>query len=211
MSSERRRRWRRRRAGVVRLAGIVLAAVFTAGSGASTLADTTIEFEQYAAGTILTNQYADLGGVGEGVVFGPVPGGAGGEGLKPVVRTPPVGQAQSGANVRGHCHLPELRVLYAEDDRDRGHPRSGISVYVGYLGEPGTCTAEDPDAVACALVRLRAYDRDGIQLAESSARVIRGAGVTRCSPSRPPRPRSLASSSSGWWQSTTKSRSRSTI
>jgi hypothetical protein len=61
-------------------------------------ADTTVNFDDLAAGTTVTDQYADLGGAGQGVTFGPLPGG-GGSGWNPVVRTPPSGQAQSGANV----------------------------------------------------------------------------------------------------------------
>jgi hypothetical protein len=62
------------------------------------LADSTVDFEQFEQGTVITTQYADLGGPGRGVVFGPLPGG-GSEGLHPVIAIPPAGQAQSGSHV----------------------------------------------------------------------------------------------------------------
>ena len=92
----------------VRLVGIVLAASVAVGLGGSALVDTTVDFEQFAAGTVLTSQYANSGGAGQGVVFGPLPAGASAEGLKPVVRTPPAGQAQSGSRVADICDVPRL-------------------------------------------------------------------------------------------------------
>ena len=149
------------------------------------LADTTVDFEQYAAGTTITNQYADLGGSGQGVTFGPLPGGNGG--LSPVVRTPPSGQAQSGANVAdiGTCFgceffTPNTTGTFAV-------ARSQVSVDVGYLGTPFAPCSGSPTDSACAFVTLLAYDAAGTQIASSpQTTVSQGAGVhTRLSVSTP--------------------------
>jgi hypothetical protein len=90
--------WRgvmRRRA--VHAAVGLAAAVCVLGFPVSAFADTTVDFEQFAPGTTITNQYADLGGIGQGVVFGPLPGSAGG-GLNPVIRTPPASRRAPAAS-----------------------------------------------------------------------------------------------------------------
>jgi FG-GAP-like repeat/Right handed beta helix region len=143
----------------------------------SALADTTVDFEQFSAGTVITSQYADAGGSGQGVVFGPLPGGIPGEGLHPVIRTPPAGEAQSGTRVADIATCPGCEFYTPRTTGTLGAPRSALSVYVGYLGPSGVCTALNPDAVSCAVVRLRAYDTGGNQVAEASVRVTRGAGV----------------------------------
>src|SRR5450755_2142389 len=85
-----------RRTGRTLIWGLAVVAVLLLPSVA--LADTTVDFDGFAAGTTITSQYADLGGAGQGVTFG-VLLGIGPAGLDPVVRTPPTGQAQSGVNV----------------------------------------------------------------------------------------------------------------
>lgn len=154
------------------LLGTSLAVGFT-GSAA---ADTKIDFEQFEGGTVVTTQYADAGGTGRGVVFGPLPGGAG-DGLRPVVKTVSTGLARSGSNVAdiGTCvgcefFTPRTTGTFAV-------PRSKVSVHVGYLGDPASCTDADPNSTACAVVTMRAFDVNGVPVAESSARVTRGAGV----------------------------------
>jgi hypothetical protein len=161
----------------VRLAGALAATSCILWFPPSAIADTTIDFEQYPEGTVLTDQYAAAGGAGQGVVFGPLPGAAVGEGLHPVIRVPAAGQAQSGSQVGdiGTClgcefFTPRTTASFAA-------ARSQVSVRVGYLGEPGICTSIDPDSPACALVTLRAFDAAGAELAQSSVRVTRGAGV----------------------------------
>jgi hypothetical protein len=76
-------------------------------------ADTTIGFDEQAAGTVITTQYA-------GVAF---------DNLKPVVRTPPAGQPQSGAQVADidtcACEFPAptTTATFAT-------PTTAVSVYV---------------------------------------------------------------------------------
>jgi hypothetical protein len=156
---------------------VVAAAGLAVGFGGSALADPKADFEQFPAGTALGSQYADLGGAGQGVVFGPLPAGAPGEGLRPVVRTPPAGQAQSGSKVADIATCVGCEFFTPRTTGTFGVPRSRVSVYVGYLGEPAICTSVDPNGVGCGVVRLRAFDRDGKQVAESSVRATRGAGV----------------------------------
>jgi hypothetical protein len=157
------------------LAGVLLAANLV--HPGSALADTAIDFEQFAPGTTITNQYANAGGSGQGVVFGPLPGGAPGEGLKPVIRMPPAGQAHSGSQVADIATCPGCEFFSSRTTGTFAAPRSNISMRVGYLGESATCTAANPDAIGCAVVRLRAYDVNGNQVGEASVRVTRGAGV----------------------------------
>lgn len=144
---------------------------------APALAQTTIDFEQHPAGTVLTDQYADAGGPGQGVTFGPLPSGNPGEGLHPVIRVPPAGQAQSGSQVADIATCTGCEFFTPRTTGTFAFPRSQMSVHVGYLGDPGICTSTNPDAVTCAFVTLRVFDANGTQLAESSTRVTRGAGV----------------------------------
>jgi hypothetical protein len=149
------------------------------------LADTTVDFEQYAAGTTITNQYANLGGTGQGVTFGPLPGGSGG--LSPVVRTPPSGQAQSGANVADIATCFACEFFTPNTTGTFAVPRSQVSVDVGYLGTPMTPCSGSPTDSACAVVTLLGYDAAGNQIASSPPTTVsQGAGVhTKLSVSRP--------------------------
>jgi hypothetical protein len=151
------------------LAGAIGALALLLPGGA--LADTTVDFEQFAPGTVVTDQYADLGGAGQGVVFGPLPGG--GTGLNPVVRRPPAGQAHSGSQVAdiATCGCENFELM----PRTTGTfvvPRSRVSVHVGYLGPPATCVRANPGS-ACAYVRLIAFDAGGDQIAASSLTLVR--------------------------------------
>jgi hypothetical protein len=161
----------------LRLLAIVVVAGSTAGSGASAPGDTAIAFDEYPAGTIVTNQYANAGGTGLGVVFGPLPAGAGGDGLRPVVRTPPAGQAHSASNVADIATCNGCESFRARTTATFGVARSRVSVYVGYLGDRLICNPLEPNSLACAFVTLRAVDRTGAEVATSTVRVSRGAGV----------------------------------
>ena len=97
------------------LVALVLAAGVAAGFRGSTLADTTVNFEQYPAGTVLTDQYANAGGTGQGVVFGPLPGGAG---ERAAPRGPDTcGSGALGRERRRHRDVRRVRVLHADHDR----------------------------------------------------------------------------------------------
>ena len=170
-----------------RLTCILVAAGCLVGFPAPALAaTTTIDFEQYPEGTVLSDHYAAEGGAGQGVVFGPLPPGAPPEGFHPVIRVPPAGQAQSGSQVADIANCFACEFFTPRTTATFAVARSQVSVHVGYLGEPGPCTSIDPNAVTCALVTLRAFDVNGAQLAESSVSVARGAGVkTRLSVSTP--------------------------
>ncbi len=142
-------------------------------------ADATIGFEEYPAGTTLTNQYADYGGPNQGVTFGPLPGGAGDSGGRPVVTSAP-GQAHSGNQVadincptcnEGIGYIPAATASFSV-------LHSRVSVYVGFLGSPSPPCAIDSTASTCAAVTLLAFDSSGHQIASSGpVTVAQGAGV----------------------------------
>ena len=142
---------------------------------------TTVDFDQLPVGAVVTNQYADLGGAGQGVVFGPLPGGLG-DGLHPVVRMPPAGQAQSGAQVAdiATCNGCGFEFFTPRTTGTFAVPRSTVSVRVGYLGPSGLLCVEvngTPNA-ACAEPVLRVFDASGQQVAASTPLYVReGAGV----------------------------------
>ncbi|MGH2875440.1 MAG: hypothetical protein ACRDLV_04245, partial [Solirubrobacteraceae bacterium] len=164
------RRWRAMMAVVLALSAVGLSLPVTA------LADTTVDFDGYPAGTTITTQYADLGGTGQGVTFGSLPG-VGPAGLDPVVQTPPSGQAQSGANVGniGVCFACEFYTPVTSGTFGLTHAH--VSVRVGYLGAVARCADPTTDP-GCAVVTLLAYDAAGKQVAASSpATVTEGAGV----------------------------------
>ncbi|MGH2868681.1 MAG: FG-GAP-like repeat-containing protein [Solirubrobacteraceae bacterium] len=158
--------------------GLTLAIAMTLTSAGVALADSTVSFDDYGSGTVITNQYADLGGSGQGVVFGPLPGGAG-DGRRPVVRTPPTGQAQSGSQVAdiatcsgcGPSFTPSTTGTFSI-------ARSRVSVYVGYLGPLTACSAGDTAAMSCAVVQLLAFDAGGTRIAASAPALIgEGTGI----------------------------------
>ena len=142
---------------------------------ASAVADQTIDFEGFPAGTVITNQYAN-----KGVVFGPLPG-SGGNGFRPVVATPPAGQAHSGSAI-GDIHICNVddcktqEFFPATTTGTFQSPRKRVSVRVG-LGDnpPGGCN--DLDQTGCAVVTLQAYNANGDPIgAPSSATVFEGQG-----------------------------------
>jgi hypothetical protein len=151
----------------------------------SAWADTKVDFDGYAPGTTITNQYADLGGVGQGVTFGPLPGGAG-QGLLPVTLTAPAGQAQSGTQVADISHCFACEFYVPNTTGTFAVPRSAVSVDVGYLGTDTSCSGGAMDA-ACAFVTLLAFDSAGHQVAASPQTLVKeAAGVhTQLSVSSP--------------------------
>ena len=142
-------------------------------------ADATIDFENLGPETTVTNQYADVGGPGQGVVFGPLPGAAG-NGFRPVVKSAPGGLAHSGTQVadvslcnNGNCGGAEF---YAPGTTGTFQsPRQKVSVRVGLDGPPvGGCGG---DQTFCANVTLTAFNANGDPVGTpSSATVQRGAG-----------------------------------
>jgi hypothetical protein len=163
------------RKGAIRLvAGLAITACVVLFPAAA-FADTTVNFDGFAAGTKITNQYANLGGTGQGVVFGPLPGGH--DGLDTVVSTPPAGQAQSAPNVADistcfGCEFPQPGTTGTFAVQ-----RSHVSVYAGLLGPAATCSGVATDN-ACAFVTLRAVDPNGQTIASTAPTLVRqGAGV----------------------------------
>jgi hypothetical protein len=142
-------------------------------------ADTTIGFDDLAPGTTVTTQYADSGGAGQGVTFGPLPGGAGNSISRPVITSVP-GQAHSGTRVaditctscnEGLGSAPDTTGTFATQ-------RSHVSVYVGFLGAAAPACSAGSTAGTCAVVTLRAFDSIGNQVAASApATLTQGAGV----------------------------------
>ena len=147
---------------------------------ASAASATTVDFDQLPAGTTVTNQYADLGGAGQGVVFGPLPGGLG-DGLHPVVELPPAGQAHSGTQVANvaTCNGCGFEFFTPRTTGTFAVPRSTVSVRVGYLGPSGLiCVAIVTPNAACAEPVLRVFDASGQQVGASKpVYVNEGSGV----------------------------------
>jgi hypothetical protein len=149
------------------VAGLVLSAPASAVAA-------TIDFEQPAAGTVITNQYADFGGTRQGVVFGPLPGGAG-DGLRPVLQSVP-GQAHSGSQVANIATCNGCEFFAPNTTGTFALPRSRISVAVGYLGESSPCSPLNP-GTSCAFVTLTAYDVGGNPVGSATGLVRQGGGV----------------------------------
>jgi hypothetical protein len=161
---------------------VVAAAALGLGTASAALADTTVNFDDLSVGTTVTNQYADLGGTGQGVTFGPLPNGQGG--LQPVVTAPPAGQAQSGANVGDISHCFACEFFQPITTGTFGLEHSSVSVAVGYLGSgPATkflCASFTANESYCAQVTLTAFDADGNAVGTpASAYVKEGSGVHR--------------------------------
>jgi hypothetical protein len=122
---------------------VLVATSLAVGFSGSAGADASIDFEQFEVGTILTNQYADAGGKGNGVVFGPLPGGAG-DGLRPVVRTRTTQEARSGRNVADIATCVGCEFFTPRTTGTFAVPRSKLSVYVGSGIEPPTLGLKVP-------------------------------------------------------------------
>jgi hypothetical protein len=150
---------------VVRIAVAALWLVVPAGS----IGAVKVDFDAFADGTTITTQYP-------GVTFGLLPGSAV-TGNHAVVRTPPVGEAQSPPNVAtiGLCTglefcTPSVVGAFSE-------PQSLVSVDVGFLGPSAICPGDiNPTATSCAEVRLYAYDAAGAEIARSPAVYLRSGG-----------------------------------
>jgi hypothetical protein len=146
----------------------------------------TITFDDLTAGTVVTNQYADAGGPGQGVVFGPAPGGQDSH-ERPVIAAAP-GQAVSGSQVAridcptctdGGGFVPDTTGAFAA-------ARSQISVYVGDLGSPVTVCGGLTPTAGCADVTLKAYDSAGQLVGTpATAQVMQGGPFARLSVSAP--------------------------
>lgn len=163
---------------VRRIAGVCVAVGAVAGSllpAAALAADATIDFESLAPGTTVTNQFADVGGSGEGVVFGPLPG-AGGNGFRPIVKTVPAGQAHSGTRVGDiGCNVGNCEFVNAGTTGTFQNPRKKVSVRVGVDGTPPapSCGA---DPARCTDATLQAYNANGDPIGPSSTATAQGGG-----------------------------------
>ncbi len=140
-------------------------------------ADTTIDFETPGPHTTITNQYADVGGPGQGVVFGPLPGG--GDGLRPVIKSVAMGSANSGVQVADISTCSGCEFYTPNTVGTFQVPRTRVSVRVGLDGQAGqtACTLKTQNTSKCARVTLTTYDSDGNPIGTpSSALVTQGAG-----------------------------------
>lgn len=167
--------------GRVRWLTLLMVAAWALGTASGALADTTVNFDNLPAGTKVTNQYADLGGTGQGVTFGPLPSGQ--SGLLPVVTAPPAGQAQSGANVGDISQCFACEFFQPVTSGTFGTEHSSVSVAVGYLGSSASrliCASFFTNRSDCALVTLTAFDANGNPVGTpASAYVKEGGGVHR--------------------------------
>lgn len=156
----------------VRLFLLVLCALVLIPGSAR--ADTTLGFDDLSAGTSVTTQYA-----GQGVVFGPLPGGAGNSISRPVVITAGA-QAHSQPDVaaitctscnEGLGSLPDTTGSFSVQ-------HSHVSAYVGLLGTPAPTCESGSTASSCAVVQLLGFDSSGNQVAASPAITItQGVGI----------------------------------
>jgi hypothetical protein len=140
----------------------------------SAVADTTVNFDGLAAGTVVMSQYANAGGSGHGVVFGPLPGGAGDSMERPVIDGAP-GQAASGSQVaRIDCSsCNEGLGFVPETTGSFGVPHAHISVYVGYVGGAVTFCAARSSTAGCAEITLTAYDANGTPVGTPATAQVR--------------------------------------
>ncbi len=160
------------------IAVVVMSATFMLVGPARALADTTVGFDDLSPGTIVSNQYANLGGTGEGVTFGPIPGGPQYM-AKPTV-TSAAGQAHSGSQVADiNCPTCNEDLGYIPDTTGTfAVPRSHVYAYVGLLGTAARACPFNSTADTCAVVTLIAYDAAGNQIATSTpVTVTQGDGV----------------------------------
>ena len=141
---------------------------------AAAWADATISFDDLAAGATVTNQYASSSG--SGVVFGPLPGGAGDSGARPVIASAPK-QAVSGAQV-ARIDCPTCNEGLGFVPATTGTfpvVHSHVSVYVGDLGAPVTACVLNHPSPGCASVTLSAFDSNGQPVGlPATARVRQG-------------------------------------
>ena len=157
---------------------LVLAITFVLLGASQARADPTINFDELSPGTAVTTQYADFGGAGQGVMFGPLPGGAG-DSPRPVI-TNAGSQAHSGTQVADITCMTCNEGLGTSPDTTATFSlqRSRVSVYVGFLGSPALPCLPNSTASTCAVVTLRAFDASGAQVATSAPlTVTQGAGV----------------------------------
>jgi hypothetical protein len=141
---------------------------------AAAAADATISFDDLAQGTPVTNQYASSGGPGGGVVFGPLPGGAGDSLARPVIASAPT-QAVSGSQVaRIDCATCNEGLGFIPDATGTFPvARSRVSVYAGDLGPPVTVCVFGHPTPGCALVTLTAFDSNGQPVGVPSTAQVR--------------------------------------
>lgn len=154
------------------LAALVLLAGWPAVASA-----TTVDFDDLPPGTVVTNQYASAGGPGQGVVFGPLPGGAG-DGLRPIIEAPGGAQPNSLPHVASlaNCFACEFYVPNTTGTFQTARTR--VEVKVGYTGAFAPPCPDGSTEVGCAVLTLTAYNSAGMPVgAPDSATVRRGAGV----------------------------------
>ena len=159
------------------LAMIALALTVPAGARA-----VTVNFDDLPPNTVLTNQYASAGGAGQGVVFGPLPGGAG-DGIRPRIEAPGPGVPSSDphvaslANCTGSGSSCEFYIPNTTGTFQT--PRSTVSVRVGLLGPPtGFTCLVGGTAPDCSVTTLTAYDAAGMVVGTPhSATLTQGKGV----------------------------------
>jgi hypothetical protein len=139
--------------------------------------DTAVNFDDQPAGTLVTTHYADLGGLGEGVTFGPLPGNAG-TGFTPVIAAVPGGEAQSGTNVADISSCSSCEFAVADVTGTFGIPQQHVAVFAGAFGPAsGFPCPPSSSSSGCAEVTLRAFDADGhVMAASTPATLTAGAG-----------------------------------
>ncbi len=129
----------------------------------------TITFDGLAAGTVLTNQYADVGGAGQGVTFGPLPGGVASPIYRPVIIALP-GQAHSGtqaANI-STCQGESCAFVPPRMTATFGVHHTAVSVRIGQFVTPA-----NP-----AVATMTAYDASGALVATPAPVALApGAGI----------------------------------
>src|SRR4051812_33800307 len=161
---------RRATAAVVATVGMALA------PAAARAAEVTIDFETPGAETTISDQYKDVGGSGQGVVFGPLPGNVE-NGIQPILKAP-AGSAHgtsSGLQAGDISYTSGCEGCVPRTTATFSVPRSRVSVHVGYPGDyAGPCNPNE-NAAQCAVVTLTAYNSQG-QVITSSAPATLTAG-----------------------------------
>lgn len=155
------------------------AAALLAAPGVAWAADTTIGFETPGAETTITDQYANTGGTGQGVVFGPLPGNVD-DGVRPILKAPAAQDhgTSSGSQAADISYVAGCEGCVPRTTATFNVPRSRVSVHVGYPGtSAGTCSPGE-NAAHCVVVTLTAYNAQGGVITSSApATLTEGGGM----------------------------------
>jgi hypothetical protein len=163
----------RRKLLVAGVVATVLAAIVVWFRSAATVADASpaqavVNFDGFPDDTPITDQYANVAGPGNGVVFGVRPGRPATVLQSPRITTTGSALAQSGTqvgNIRGESGSYTFGTF--------SKPHKSISVFVGQIGNPGKkCSPGQPPELYCADMTLTAYASNGAPVGQPDTATV---------------------------------------